>query len=155
MAGFAFSRRLTERIENIRQIQVFLMDLENEILYISRPIGQALLSISAKKGMMSLFAKRVSEIQRNKELSINKAWEEILNEFRDQWVLDQEEWELLLSLGDVLGKTDKAGQKSYIELVRDKFCLQEKKAENDRAQKEKLYKSLGVLGGLATVLVLI
>lgn len=131
------------------------MELENEILYMSRPIGQALLSISTKKGMVSLFAKRVFEIQRNKELTINKAWEEILSEFRDQWVLHPEEWELLFSLGEVLGKTDKAGQKSYIELVRDKFGLQEKKAENDRVQKEKLYKSLGVLGGLATVLVLI
>ena len=131
------------------------MELENEILYMSRPLGQALLSISTKKGMMSPFAKRVSEIQKNMELTINKAWEESLSEFHDQWVLHKEEWELLLSLGEVIGKTDKAGQKSYIELVRVKFGLQEKKAESDRMQKEKLYKSLGVLGGMATVLVLL
>jgi stage III sporulation protein AB len=131
------------------------MELENEILYMSRPLGQALLSISAKKGMMSPFAKRVFEMQSNMELTINKAWEKSLDEFREQWVLHQEEWDLMLSIGSVLGKTDRAGQKSYIELMRAKLSLQEKKAESDRAQKEKLYKSLGVLGGLATVLVLI
>jgi stage III sporulation protein AB len=155
MAGFAFSRRLTERIENIRQIQAFLMELENEIVYMNRPLGQALLAISHKKGMMSSFAKRVFEIQNNTKLSTGKAWEKSLDEFRAQWVLHQEEWDLMISMGYVLGKTNRAGQKSCIELVRSKLGIQEKKAENDRAQKEKLYKSLGVLGGIATVLVLI
>lgn len=131
------------------------MELENEILYMSRPLGQALLLISTKKGIMSPFAKRVFEIQKNMEFTISKAWGEGLSEFRDQWILHQEEWDLMLSMGEILGKTDKAGQKSYIELMRAKFGLQEKKAENDRLQKEKLYKSLGVLGGLATILVLI
>lgn len=154
MAGFAFSRRLTERIENIRQIQAFLMELENEILYMNRPVGQALLSISAGKGMMPAFAKRVYEKQ-SMMLTISEAWEMCLDEFRGQWALHQEEWDLMHSMGNVLGKTDRAGQKSYIELVRAKLSLQEKKAETDRAQKEKLYKSLGVLGGIATVLVLI
>lgn len=131
------------------------MELENEILYMGSPLGQALMSISRKKGMMSAFAKRVFDTQENMEFTLNKAWEKSLSEFREQWALHQEEWDILLSLGEVLGKTDKAGQKSYIELVRIKFDLQEKKAESDRTQKEKLYKSLGVLGGLATVLVLI
>ncbi len=124
-------------------------------MYMGSPLGQALMSISRKKGMMSAFAKRVFDTQENMEFTLNKAWEKSLSEFREQWALHQEEWDILLSLGEVLGKTDKAGQKSYIELVRIKFDLQEKKAESDRTQKEKLYKSLGVLGGLATVLVLI
>ena len=124
-------------------------------MYMGSPLGQALMSISRKKGMMSAFAKRVFETHENMEFTLNRAWEKSLGEFHDQWALHQEEWDILLSLGEVLGKTDKAGQKSYIELVRMKFDLQEKKAESDRTQKEKLYKSLGVLGGLATVLVLI
>ena len=42
-----------------------------------------------------------------------------------------------------------------MKMMREKFIVQERKAEEDRKQKEKLYKYLGILGGLAIVLVLI
>lgn len=132
------------------------MELENEIFFMGRPLGQALLSAAGNKtGIMPLLAKRIDVLLRDLETPVNKAWEAGLAEFRDKWVLHQEEWDLLLSMGEVLGKTDRAGQKAYIELIREKFGIQEKKAENERAKKEKLYKNLGALGGLATVLVLI
>lgn len=39
--------------------------------------------------------------------------------------------------------------------MREKFAVREKAAEEDRVKKDKLYKNLGALGGLAVVLVLI
>ncbi len=121
-----------------------------------RPLGQALLSLSGnKKGEMAKFSKKVSGLHRDHELTIETAWQNSLDQFRDQWPIHREEWDLLLSVGEVLGKTDKAGQSAFIQMMRDKFLIQEKKAEEERSQKEKLYKNLGALGGLALVLVLI
>lgn len=156
MVGFMLSRRLTERLELIREIQSFLMELGNEIHYMGRPLGQALLSLSKDKpGEMAQFSKEVCAFHHEQDITIEAAWQKSLEMFRDQWPIHAEEWALLLSVGEVLGKTDKAGQNAFILMMRDKFSVQEKKAEEERARKEKLYKSLGALGGLALVLVLI
>ncbi len=121
-----------------------------------RPLGQALLSFSANKpGELAKFSKKVAGLHSVQEYTIEAAWQKSLDQFRDQWPLHKEEWALLLSVGEVLGKTDKAGQSAFIQMMRDKFSMQEKKAEEERAQKEKLYKNLGALSGLALVLVLI
>ena len=62
---------------------------------------------------------------------------------------------MLYCIGEVLGKTDRENQSSFLSLMREKFAVREKAAEEDRTKKDKLYKNLGVLGGLAVVLVLI
>ena len=63
MAGFTFSRSLTERIEYIREIQSFLMELENEIHFMGRPLRQALLQYSRNRNTpMAGFSERVYEI---------------------------------------------------------------------------------------------
>ena len=120
------------------------------------PLGRALLSHSnSRSGEMAKFSQKVSELHTSRDMTIEAAWQKSLDQFREQWPLHREEWALLLSVGEVLGKTDKAGQSAFIQMMRDKFSIQEKKAEEEKAKKEKLYKSLGTLGGLALVLVLI
>ncbi|UZQ86139.1 stage III sporulation protein AB [Thermoclostridium stercorarium] len=156
MAGFTYSRFLTERIEYIREIQSFLMELENEIHYMGRPLGEALSQYARNRtSSLSEFTGRVYEISINEGNGIDAAWRKGIEEFRKRWPMDQEEWNLLSQMGEVLGKTDRAGQSSFIKMMREKFAVQEKKAEEDRIRKEKLYRDLGILGGLAIVLVLI
>jgi stage III sporulation protein AB len=140
----------------IREIQGFLMELENEIHFMGRPLGQALLSISHNKvNRLAAFSKKVSELHGKGNLTIEAAWQKSLGVFREQWALHEEEWSLLYSIGEVLGKTDRTSQSSFIKMMREKFSIQEKKADEDRMKKEKLYKNLGALGGVALVLVLI
>ncbi len=132
------------------------MELENEIRYMNRPLGQAFFSLSqSKKGRVFKFIKKVCEIQKKKEINMETAWHDCLEEFRFQWPLHQEEWDMLFCIGEVLGKSDKESQRAFILMMCEKFRMQEKKAEEERVCKDKLYKNLGVLGGLAMVLVLI
>jgi stage III sporulation protein AB len=132
------------------------MELENEIHYMNRPLGQAFMSLSrGKKDRISGFARRVCELHTKMEISIEAAWHKCLEEFRSQWPIHREEWDLLYCIGEVLGKTDRENQSSFLSLMREKFAVREKAAEEDRTKKDKLYKNLGVLGGLAVVLVLI
>jgi len=132
------------------------MELENEIRYMNRPLGQAFMFLSrGKKDRTSGFAQRVYELHKKMEISIGAAWHKSLEEFRYQWPLQREEWDLLSGIGEVLGKTDRESQSSFLLLMREKFAAREKAAEEDRAKKDRLYKNLGILGGLAVVLVLI
>jgi len=132
------------------------MDMGNEIHFMGRPLGQALLQYSRNRDTpLSEFSGRVYEISRDEEKGIDSAWQKGIEEFKSRWPIEHEEWALLSQVGDVLGKTDRASQRSFIQMMREKFAVQEKKAEEDRARKEKLYRNLGILGGLAIVLVLI
>jgi|BioPla2DNA2_1021312.scaffolds.fasta_scaffold01913_8 stage III sporulation protein AB len=132
------------------------MELENEIHYMNRPLGQALMFLSqGKTNRTSRFARRVYELHKKMEISIEAAWHKSLEEFRSQWPIQRDEWDLLFCIGEVLGKTDRESQSSFLFLMREKFAVREKAAEEDRVKKDKLYKNLGALGGLAVVLVLI
>lgn len=144
------------RIEYIREIQSLLMELENEIHFMGRPLGQALLNFSQHKvGEISKFAGRVYEINQQEEVGIDIAWQKAIAEFINDWPIEQEEWSLLGQIGEVLGKTDRASQSAFIKMMYEKYAVQEKKAEQQRVLNEKLYRNLGVFGGIAIVLVLI
>ena len=62
---------------------------------------------------------------------------------------------LLFVIGNLLGKTDKEGQISEIELVQNFIDTQIKKAESEREKNEKLYRTLGTVMGVAIAIVLL
>ena len=65
---------------------------------------------------------------------------------------DKEAWK---SLGKLLGKTDIEGQISQIRLVNNFLDIQIEEATESKNKNEKMYKKLGLIVGIATVIVLI
>ena len=61
---------------------------------------------------------------------------------------------ILNNLGKMLGKTDLNGQLNQIEMTEDFLNEQIIKAEKEMNKNEKLYKTLGMLLGLAIVIIL-
>ena len=55
----------------------------------------------------------------------------------------------------MLGKTDKEGQVSHLELTKTFIDIQIEKAQTEEIKKSKMYKSLGAIVGLAFVIILI
>ena len=60
----------------------------------------------------------------------------------------------LSNLSRLLGKTDVTGQLNQIELTTDFLEGQIKKAEQQRDKSEKMYRTLGMLIGMAIVIIL-
>jgi len=69
--------------------------------------------------------------------------------------LTKEDITILYNLEKLLGKTDVEGQLNEIELIKQFIEVQIKKSEEEQSKNEKLYKTLGVVVGLAIVIVLI
>ena len=69
--------------------------------------------------------------------------------------LKQEDIKIIENLGKILGKTDKEGQVSQIELAKTFVKAQIKKAEKQEEKNSKLYKTLGATVGLAFAIILI
>ena len=58
-------------------------------------------------------------------------------------------------LASTLGTTDMEDQQKVLRLAQKKLSLLTAEAREDRKKYEKLYRSLGVLGGLAAILVIL
>ena len=69
--------------------------------------------------------------------------------------ITKEDIEVLHNLSKLLGKTDKEGQISQIELAKTFLKTQINKAEKEEEKNAKLYKTLGATMGLAFAIILI
>ena len=81
------------------------------------------------------------------------AWEKSIDS--SNIMLLQDDKEALKSLGKLLGKTDIEGQISQIRLVNNFLDIQIEEATESKNKNEKMYKKLGLIVGIATVIVLI
>ena len=68
---------------------------------------------------------------------------------------DKEDEKILLDFGQMLGVSDLEGQLKNIRFTLRQLEIQEKKAEEARRKNETMYRRLGVLGGLALIILLI
>ncbi len=67
----------------------------------------------------------------------------------------QQDIEIILSLGRVLGTSNREDQGKNFQLILNQIIILEKEAKLERDKNEKMFKSLGVLVGLAIVIILI
>ena len=68
--------------------------------------------------------------------------------------MNSEDEEILISFGKLLGSSDTEGQIKNIRLTLNQLKMQEEKAEELRKKNESMYRNLGVLGGLAIIIIL-
>ena len=68
--------------------------------------------------------------------------------------MSKEDLSILKNLDKLLGKTDANGQEVEIELMKKFIDTQIEKAEEEQKKNEKLCKNLGVIFGLAAVIIL-
>lgn len=84
---------------------------------------------------------------------ISEAWYSAIDKNKNS--LNKEDIEIIKMLGKLLGRTDKEGQISEIDLTSNFIDKQIEKAEYDKNKNTKLYKTLGTVFGLAIVILLI
>ena len=103
-----------------------------------------------KGNIAELFGTVSSNLEENVvESAFSKAIKEVKTNLLD------EDLEVIKNLSKTLGKTEKDGQVSQIELAKTFIESQIKKAEKEEEKNSKLYKTLGVTIGLACVIFLI
>jgi stage III sporulation protein AB len=146
------SNRYSQRANNLRQMKKALNILEAKIVYTYEPLPDIFLEISKKMngdvGKLFFVARKYMEID-----FAGDAWEKSIND--SNIILQEEDKEALKSLGKLLGNTDVDGQISQIRLVNNFLDIQIEEAIESKNKNEKLYKKLGVIVGIAVVIVLI
>jgi len=155
--GFILSRDCSRRPQQLRELQTQLQMFENQISYLSDVLIEAFERVSrvgnSETGL--IFGKAAEILRDNGAQSAENAWEQAVRQCMRRTALNREDEEVLVGFGKMLGSTELDGQIKNIRLTMEALRMQEKKAEESRNKNETMYKSLGILGGIAVVIVLL
>lgn len=143
--GFYFSKRLKAREEQLCTTLLLIKELTVQIRYTNAKIGDILKSAAENSAYQSLsFVTDCLFLDESKDFHI--IWSEGV---KKEAFLNQRDKELLFALGERLGETDSEGQLSFLEMTEAMLSEQREEARNDRNTKSRMYRSVGLLCGLA------
>ena len=153
LLGNSISMKYKERVVELKDFKSALNLLKAKIKYTYSPIPEIFLEISNK------FENTVGDVfkisrEKMKKGDAGKAWESAIDEY-NLLNISKEDKKILKGLGKLLGKTNKEGQISEIELTEQFLDMQIENAEKERIKNEKLYKTLGGVVGCTLVIILI
>lgn len=154
--GFSLANRCNERPRQIRQIISCVGSLKAYINYVSLPLSEALIKCTygTHGAIAELFKRTAAIIEENGWMTPQEAIEQAIKE-NNELVLEKPELEVLAAFGANLGLTNREEQSTYLNLVQDQFIKIEADALKLRDQNSKMYRYLGICGGLAVVILLI
>lgn len=153
--GFALAADCSKRPRTLRELQALLQMFENEISYLSNLLSEAFIRIYDNSNVDAaiLFRAAASYLQSG-GVTADIAWEKAVEENASKLSLNNEDKAILVTFGKMLGNSDLEGQLNNIKLVASQLKLQEVKSEEMKRKNEKMYRSLGVLSGLAITIIL-
>lgn len=146
--GFRMSMTLKTRLANLSDITASLEMLESEISFSVNKLKKAFLRVD-RNGIFTLAAQMMDE------KGIKTAWTEALNILKGKLCLTDADTDILLMLGNSIGKTDSEDQIKNIKYIKSLIKEQEKQAGEEYSRFGKVYRNGGVLAGLMLIILLI
>ena len=151
-SGFFTGCVLTQRLKNRRDFYdkfcVFISLLQTQIRYNSADIF-SLVILSAKGSGLEIF--EAPEIN----LPFTSFWENSLNTIPKKYGLNNSDKELLYEFGSALGTTDIEGQLKHLGLYGEIFQNTLSECENALKDKSRIYRALGLFGGISTAIIIL
>ena len=144
LIGILVSNKYRNRVNELKEFKT-------KIRYTYEPIPEIFEQISknTNSNISNVFGVASEKM---KVLAAGEAWNLALN--MEELNINDEDRLALSNLSKLLGKTDVTGQLNQIELTTDFLEGQIKKAEQQRDKSEKMYRTLGMLIGMAIVIIL-
>ncbi len=152
LIGNLISKKYILRTEELKEFKGILNILKNKIEFTYEPLPEIFYDISkVTSSNTSKLLKNVSDKMKYKNAM--EAWNESLDEAKTN--LNKEDIQNIKVLGKTLGRTNKEGQISNIEVTESFIEMQISKAKKEEEKNSKMYKTLGIIVGLGIVIILI
>lgn len=150
--GLEISKKYIQREKELYELKNAFKIMETKIRYTYEPLKDIFEEISTTidTSVANVFEKASKEIEFK---SAKLTWEKAIDE--SMLSINKEDKEIIKGLGKLLGKTDKLGQISEIELVVSLIDKQIGQATIEREKNENLYKKIGFILGLGLVIILV
>ncbi len=155
--GFYMAYRLTERLKQLRQLYQLLLILQGEIRYQNSLLQEAFLAMSERvSGWQKQFLEELTtELTKQTEQTLEQLWTEIVNNLSSYTAFEKEDRKLLLELGGQLGFLDREMQLTTIEFYKKRLSDSIEELEQQKSEKCRLYRVLGVASGMLVALLLV
>lgn len=155
--GFYLARSLHGRPRQIRELQNALQLLETEIVYGATPLSQALQKTGdmTPQPLSTLFRRAAMYLEEYGGLSTYECWKRALEETWSSTFLQGGEKEILLQIGQALGRSDRTDQQKHLRLAIQHLLSEGERAKEEEERYKRMCKSLGFLGGLLLALLMI
>jgi len=156
LIGLIKAKDFEKRTADLRDIISILQVLETEICYKSNILSVAMLNCAQLKSGSNTasFFKRASELLENRDMSSEEAWHEAVTKNIKKTSLREEDLQILLCLGNSLGTSDYEGQIKNIGFIIKQVDGQVAKADAECSKYQAMYRKLGILSGIAVVIML-
>ncbi len=157
LGGLYYGSLNTYKINDLSEMKRALSILQSEIEFCLNPLPLALKNISnrIKQPLSNFFSQLVKNIQSAKNESISTLWEATVMNCLCNSYYDTEDLEQFISLGKTLGYLDKSMQNNSIRLTTEYIDQKISALSEGRLRNKKMFQSLGVLGGVLIVIVLL
>lgn len=154
--GFWYSLNIKKRIRNLHQMQTVLHMLKGEIGFTGRILEEAFADISRRvpEPFSSFFHQVSSRLQEAEGVGLMEIWKQNENAFAGSG-LQAEDLELFGRLGNELGFLDTEMQLRTLELLEVQVRITVEALEKKCEASCKMYQSLGILGALTVIVVMI
>lgn len=145
------------RVREISALRTALQMLETEIVYSQTPLPEAFQSISIRSTgvVRNIFNAAAANLKNRLYSTVGEAFEKAVDSVKDRVSLAKDDFEILKSFGHSLGSSDIDGQVKSFRLVIKQLEQQEIKAHEASIKNGKMYKSLGLLSGLAIAIIIL
>lgn len=152
LIGILVSKKYINRVNELKEFKNALNLFKTKIRYTYEPIPDIFKEISENVNS------NISEVFKNAAnkmdiLTAGDAWNLALK--IDTLNINDEDRNVLKNLSKLLGKTDLQGQINQIEMTSDYIEEQIQKAEKERNKSERMYRTLGMIIGMAIVIILV
>lgn len=156
LLGFHRAALYADRPKHIRQCIQALQRLETEISYGVTPLPQALqrTSQAIAEPMGSIISQAAENLLRNDSKPTAVCWAEAMKQGWDHTAMKSAEQAVMLQLGSTLGISDRNDQLKHIHLATQQLQSEETLAKEEQQRYEKMWRSLGALGGALIVIMM-
>lgn len=157
LLGFAYGEKFSQRVKSLVELQNSIRLMQTEVTIFANPMPIALDNIAKKtsKNMKQLYYIILEDMLLNNSGDLFSSFLKATEYLKCTCLLKQQDIEPFLSLGRVIGKTDRLDQEQQFKYVLDEIEQLIVVANDEKTKNEKMYKSLGVLTGLGMIIILI
>lgn len=157
LVGFWVDEGQRKRINELEKLIYIFEILKAEIDYQLTPLKEACKHIGEreKNSVGDVFDKFAELLEEKESANLNEMWQTALCSQKESLHLKADDYMTLGAFSGACGYLDKELQKRNLEMVIDKMNHEKKRSQEQYERCSKLNKSLGVLVGVALVILLI
>lgn len=154
--GFLGGQKIAARPKQLQKLRRDLTLLEMDINYAATPLPEALAKLAgiSQWPIRSLWQETCAHLGNGEGWTAEEAWYKALEKFSCQTALSENDLAVLRDFGAGLGTSNRQEQLKKFKLLQEQLSSLAFQAEEARQKHERMWRTMGVLTGIALVILL-